>query len=63
MRKVLKPRDQVSQAYKKLNITKENISLHFEGDTRVLSFNITCCVVSVAIVPAVLDRISGLEPS
>ena len=50
----------ISEAYRKMDMTRERISLIFELTVIFLSdFNL----VSAAVVPAILASISGLEPS
>ena len=52
-----------SQAYRKMNTTRERISHILELREMLLSFQIGFNLVSVAVVCAVLESISALEPS
>ena len=53
----------VSQAYRKMGMTRERISLIFELTVMFLSFHKGFNLVSAAVVYAILASISGLEPS
>ena len=52
-----------SQAYRKMNVTREQISLILELREILLSFQIGFNLVNAAAVCAILESISGLEPS
>ena len=56
-------RVQVSEAYRKMDMTRECISLIFELTVMFLSFHKGFNLVSAAVVCAILASISGLEPS
>ena len=51
-----------SQAYKNTEITRERISLILELNVMFLSFQIGLTFVIAAVVCAILERISGLDP-
>ena len=51
-----------SQAYRKMNVTRERISRILEL-REILSFQIGFSLVNAAVVCAVLESISGFEPS
>ena len=53
----------VSEAYRKMDMTRERISLIFELTVMFLSFHKGFNLVSAAAVGAILANISGLEPS
>ena len=53
----------VSDAYRKMDMTRERISLIFELTVMFLSFHKGFNLVSAAVVCAILASISGLEPS
>ena len=52
-----------SQAYRKMNVTKERISRILELREILLSFQTGFNLVNSAVVCAILESISGLEPS
>ena len=52
-----------SQAYRKMDVTKERISRILELRKILLSFQTGFNLVSAAVVCAILETISGLEPS
>ena len=52
-----------SQAYRKMDVTRERISRILELREILLSFQIGFNLVSVAVVCTLLEGISGLEPS
>ena len=52
-----------SQAYRKMNVTKERISRILELREIFLSFQTDSNLVNAAVVCAILESISGLEPS
>ena len=52
-----------SQAYRKMNVTKERTSRILELKEIFLSFQIGFNLVNAAVVCAILESISGLEPS
>ena len=52
-----------SQAYKKMDVTRERISRILELREIVLSFQTGFSLVNAAVVCAVMESISGLEPS
>ena len=52
-----------SQAYRKMDVTKERISRIFELREILLSFQTGFKLVNPVVVFAILERISGLEPS
>ena len=52
-----------SQAYRTMDVTRERISRILELREILLSFQIGFNLVSAAVVCAVLESISGLEPS
>ena len=52
-----------SQAYRKMNLTRERISLILELRELLLSFQTGFYRVNAAVVCAILESISGLEPS
>ena len=52
-----------SQAYRKIDVTRECISRILKLTETLLSFQIGFNLVSAASVCAILERISGLEPS
>ena len=52
-----------SQAYRKMDVTKERISRIFELREILLLFQTGFSLVDVAVVGAILESISGLEPS
>ena len=56
-------KDHVSQAYRKMDVTKERISSILELREIILSFQTGFNLVNAAVVCAILERISGLEPS
>ena len=51
------------QAYRKMDLTRERISSILELREILLSFQTGLSLVNVAVVCAVLESISGLEPS
>ena len=53
----------VSEAYRKMDMTRERISLIFELTVMFLSFHKGFNLVSAAVVCAILASISGLEPT
>ena len=52
-----------SQAYRKMDLTKERISRILELRETFLSFQTGFNIVNAAFVFAILERISGFEPS
>ena len=52
-----------SQAYRKMNVTRERIGLILELSETLLSFQTGFNLVNAAVVCAILESISGLEPS
>ena len=54
---------QVSQEYKNMDMTKERNSLIFELRSMFLSSQMILSFVSAAMVWAILERISGIDPS
>ena len=52
-----------SQAYRKMDVTRERISRILELREILLSFQTGSSLVSAAVVCAILESISGLEPS
>ena len=52
-----------SQAYRKMDVTRERISRIFELREILLSNQIGLNLVNAAVVCAILESISGLEPS
>ena len=52
-----------SQAYRKMDVTREHISRILELREVLLSFQTSFSLVSAAAVCAVLESISGLKPS
>ena len=52
-----------SQAHRKIDVTRELISCIFELTEMLLLFQNGFNIVSVAVVCAILEIISGLEPS
>ena len=52
-----------SQAYRKMDVTRDRISRILELRKILLSFQIGFNLVNAAVVCAILDSISGLEPS
>ena len=52
-----------SQAYRKMDVTRERISRILEPREILLSFQTGFNLVSAAVVCAILETISGLEPS
>ena len=52
-----------SQAFKKMDVTKEHISRILELREILLSFQTGFKLVNPVVVFAILERISGLEPS
>ena len=52
-----------SQAYRKMDVTRERISRIFELREMILSFQIGFNLVNAAVACAVLGSISSLEPS
>ena len=52
-----------SQAYRKKDVTRERISRIFELREMFLSFQTVFNLVNVAVACAILESISGLEPS
>ena len=52
-----------SQAYKKMDVTRECISLILELKEILLSIQTGFSLVNAAVVCAILESISGLEPS
>ena len=52
-----------SQAYRKMDVTREHISCILEMREMLLTFQTSFNLVSAAVVCAILERISGLEPS
>ena len=52
-----------SQAYRKMDMTREHISLILELRDILLSFKTGISLVNAAVVCAILESISGLEPS
>ncbi|GFO43184.1 hypothetical protein PoB_006968900 [Plakobranchus ocellatus] len=53
----------VSQAYRNIEITNVRTSLIFEPSAMLLSFQIVFNFVSAAVVCAILDNVSGFDPS
>ena len=53
----------VSHAYKNMDMARERISLILELMAMFLSFQMTFSLVTVAVVWAILDSTSGLDPS
>ena len=53
----------VSHAYKNMDMARERISLIFELMAMFLSFQMTFSLVTAAVVWAILDSTSGLDPS
>ena len=51
-----------SQAHRKMDVTRERISCILELTETLLSFQIVFNLVNAAVVCAILDSISGLEP-
>ena len=56
-------RDHNSQAYRKMDVTREHFSHILERREILLSFQAGFNLVNTAVVCAVLESISGLEPS
>ena len=56
-------RDHDSQTYRKMDVTRECISRILELRETFLSFQTGFNIVNAAFVFAILERISGLEPS
>ena len=54
---------QDSQAYKNMDMTRECISLIFELSAIFLSFQMVLSLAGAAVAWAILERISGLDPS
>ena len=52
-----------SQAYRKMDVSKEHISRILELREMLLSFQTGFNLVNAAVVGAILESISGLEPS
>ena len=52
-----------SQAYREMDVTRERISCILELSEILLSFQISFNLVNAAVVCAILESISGLEPS
>ena len=52
-----------SQAYRKMDVTRERISRILELRKILLSFKTGFSIVNVAVVCAILERISDVEPS
>ena len=52
-----------SQAYRKMEVTREHISCILELKEILLSFQTGFSLVSAAVVCAILESISGFEPS
>ena len=52
-----------SQAYRKMDVTREHISHILELRKILLSFQTGFSLVNAAVVCAILESISGLEPS
>ena len=52
-----------SQAYRKINVTRERIRRILELREILLSFQTVVSLVSAAVACAILESISGLEPS
>ena len=52
-----------SQAYRKMDVRRERISRIFELREILLSFQTGFSLVNAAVVDAILESISGLEPS
>ena len=52
-----------SQAYRKMDVTRERISRILEMLEKLLSFQIGFSLVNAAVVYAILESISDLEPS
>ena len=52
-----------SQAYRKMDVTRERISCISELREILLSFQTGLGLVNAAVVCAILESISGLEPS
>ena len=50
------------QAYRKMDVTRESISRTLELREMLLPFQIDFSVVNAAVVCAILENISGLEP-
>ena len=53
----------VSHAYKNMEMAREHISLILELVVMLLSFQMTFSLVTAAVVWAILDSITGLDPS
>ena len=53
---------QVSQAFSGTHITREHISLSFELREICISFQMVFSLASAAVVCAILDSTSGMEP-
>ena len=52
-----------SQTYRKMNVTSERFSCILELREKLLSFQTGFNLVNVAVVCAIMESISGLEPS
>ena len=52
-----------SQAYRKMDVTRERISRILERSETLLSFHTCFNLVNAAVACAILESISGLEPS
>ena len=52
-----------SQAYREMDVTRERISCILELSEILLSFQISFNLVNAAVACAILESISGLEPS
>ena len=52
-----------SQAYRKMDVTRERISRILELREILLSYQTVFSLVNAAVVCAILESISGLEPS
>ena len=52
-----------SQAYRKMDVTKERISRILELREILLSFQTGFSLVNAAVVCAILESVSGLDPS
>ena len=52
-----------SQAYRKMDVTRERISRTWELRERLLSFQTGFNLVNAAVAYAILESMSGLEPS
>ena len=52
-----------SQAYRKMDVTRERISRILELREILLSIQTGFCLINAGVACAILDSISGLEPS